>query len=54
MIKYLNIPASPEQIQELCAGDYVYLTGTMFTARDAAHKRKNENNTSHTNSDTEF
>lgn len=39
MIKYLNIPASPEQIQELCAGDYVYLTGTMFTARDAAHKR---------------
>ena len=27
---------------ELAAGDYVYLTGTIYTARDAAHKRMQE------------
>jgi fumarate hydratase subunit beta len=29
-------------IQELHAGDYVYITGTIYTARDAAHKRMYE------------
>ena len=28
--------------QSLKAGDYVYLTGTIYTARDAAHKRMQE------------
>ena len=27
---------------DLTAGDYVYLTGTIYTARDAAHKRMQE------------
>ena len=26
-------------MEELSAGDYVYITGTIYTARDAAHKR---------------
>ena len=39
MTKYMNIPASPEQLKELRAGDYVYLTGKLYTARDAAHER---------------
>lgn len=28
--------------QQLRAGDTVYLSGTIYTARDAAHKRLNE------------
>ena len=28
-----------ETVKELHAGDYVYITGTVYTARDAAHKR---------------
>ena len=35
----LQVPASPEELRELRAGDYVYLSGTIYTARDAAHKR---------------
>ena len=35
----LKVPASPEELRELRAGDYVYLSGTIYTARDAAHKR---------------
>ena len=31
-----------DQLCQLKAGDYVYLTGTIYTARDAAHKRMNE------------
>ena len=31
-----------EQIADLKAGDYVYITGTIYTARDAAHKRMDE------------
>lgn len=42
MIKYLNIPIQESDIKELVAGDYVYITGTIFTARDAAHKRMYE------------
>ena len=29
-------------MEELRAGDYVYITGTLYTARDAAHKRMYE------------
>ena len=39
MDKYISVPMSPEDIQNLRAGDYVYLSGTLYTARDAAHKR---------------
>lgn len=29
-------------VRSLRAGDYVYITGTIYTARDAAHKRMND------------
>ena len=42
MEKYINLPISDEDARNLRAGDYVYLTGTLYTARDAAHKRMQE------------
>ncbi len=42
MDKYINVPLSDEDARSLKAGDYVYLTGTIYTARDAAHKRMYE------------
>ena len=39
MDKYVKAPISDEDARQLRAGDYVYLTGTIYTARDAAHKR---------------
>ena len=42
MERKLNVPMSREEIRSLHAGDYVYLTGTVYTARDAAHKRMKE------------
>lgn len=39
MDKYITTPLSEEITKDLKAGDYVYLTGTIYTARDAAHKR---------------
>ena len=42
MDKYLNVPVSKEELKKLHAGDYVYVSGTIFTARDAAHKRMQE------------
>ena len=42
MEKHMTVPAGKEQLCQLKAGDYVYLTGTIYTARDAAHKRMNE------------
>lgn len=42
MDKYINVPISDNDARELRAGDYVYLTGTIYTARDAAHKRMYE------------
>jgi len=35
----LKTPLSDEDVEKLKAGDIVYLTGTLYTARDAAHKR---------------
>lgn len=35
----LKTPISEEEIRELKVNDVVYVTGTMVTARDAAHKR---------------
>ena len=42
MDKHIKAPFSATDVQGLCAGDYVYLTGTIYTARDAAHKRMYE------------
>jgi fumarate hydratase subunit beta len=35
----ITLPLSDEIVAPLRAGDYVYLTGELLTARDAAHKR---------------
>ena len=42
MEKKIRLPLTEENINDLKAGDYVYLTGTIYTARDAAHKRMDE------------
>lgn len=42
MEKRINVPMSKETAQNLRIGDYVYLSGTIYTARDAAHKRMQE------------
>lgn len=39
MDKYINTPITAEVTASLKAGDYVYLTGAVYVARDAAHKR---------------
>lgn len=36
---YITVPAKKEDICDLKAGDMVYMTGELITARDAAHKR---------------
>lgn len=38
----IKVPIKKEDVKALKAGDYVYLTGTIYTARDAAHKRMQE------------
>lgn len=42
MEKYIKAPIVREEIKELRSGDYIYITGTIYTARDAAHKRMYE------------
>jgi len=43
MDKYINAPIiNIEETLDLEAGDYVYITGKIYTARDAAHKRMYE------------
>ena len=42
MNRYLTVPCEEKVIKELRSGDYVYITGTIYTARDAAHKRMYE------------
>lgn len=39
MDRYIKAPISDEDAVSVRAGDYVYITGTIYTARDAAHKR---------------
>ena len=36
---YLETPLTVDKIKQLHAGDEVYLSGTIYTGRDAAHKR---------------
>lgn len=38
----MRVPLTGEASASLRAGDYVYLSGTIYTARDAAHKRMYE------------
>ena len=40
--KKIQTPLTKEMAKTLHAGDYVYLTGTIYSARDAAHKRLTE------------
>ena len=42
MEKYIKAPLEKEIVKTLRAGDYVYITGTIYTTRDAAHKRMDE------------
>lgn len=40
--KKITTPLTKEMVKTLHAGDYVYITGTIYSARDAAHKRLTE------------
>ena len=42
MTRHMTVPMSREEKETLKNGDFVYLTGTIYTARDAAHKRMYE------------
>ncbi len=42
MDREIQAPIDKETAKELRAGDMVYITGTIYTARDAAHKRMDE------------
>ncbi|MCL2500703.1 MAG: Fe-S-containing hydro-lyase [Defluviitaleaceae bacterium] len=42
MTHHITLPLSKEKTAVLNCGDTVYLTGELFTARDAAHKRLTE------------
>ena len=42
MDKHLTTPITEEISKDLDAGDYVYISGTIYVARDAAHKRMME------------
>jgi len=37
--KHITLPLTKEVVRQLHAGDVVYLTGTIYSARDAAHLR---------------
>ena len=38
----MQTPLTKEKAKTFAAGDYVYITGTIYSARDAAHKRLTE------------
>ncbi|MCI7145788.1 MAG: Fe-S-containing hydro-lyase [Clostridiales bacterium] len=40
--RYLREPFTGDKVKDFRAGDRVYITGTVYTARDAAHKRITE------------
>lgn len=42
MNQYVDLPMNKEAAAKLRAGDYVFLSGVLYTARDAAHKRMSE------------
>jgi fumarate hydratase subunit beta len=39
MIVHIASPLEPEVVEKLKAGDQVFISGTIYVARDAAHKR---------------
>lgn len=39
MEKRISAPLKKEELAKLKVGDYVYISGTIYSARDAAHKR---------------
>ena len=39
MSKRIHAPLVAQELETLCAGDSVLLSGTIYTGRDAAHKR---------------
>jgi len=39
MDKHITTPITEEVTKDLKSGDYVYITGTIYVAIDAAHKR---------------
>ena len=39
---YIDVCDLKEEIEELTIGDMVYISGEIYTARDAAHKRMYE------------
>lgn len=42
MERHIQTPINRDEAGQLRAGDYIYITGTIYTARDAAHKRMQE------------
>lgn len=42
MDQYINTPITTSKREALESGDLVYITGTIYVARDAAHKRMEE------------
>lgn len=42
MERHISAPINKEETKDLRAGDYVYITGVIYSARDAAHKRMDE------------
>lgn len=42
MEKHIHAPLDEKTVRDLKAGDFVYITGTIYSARDAAHKRMSE------------
>ena len=42
MDRHIQTPLKKEDIENLNSGDYVYITGTVYVARDAAHKRMDD------------
>ncbi len=39
MYKNITTPLTEDTVKNLKSGDFVYISGTIYTARDAAHKR---------------
>ena len=42
MERHIYAPVDQEKVRQLKAGDYIYISGIIYTARDAAHKRMQE------------
>lgn len=42
MEKHITTPLTKDKVNDLRAGDFVYISGAIYTARDAAHQRMYE------------